>query len=476
MPVVIPVRMHFNTQDLWFDPAESGAAAGDHVIVTTERGTEFGLATDDPFEVETEELRAELKPVLRIATDEDIAKAEELAERGDDAMSVFRSLVKKSGLDMKPVGVEFLFGGEKVIFYFAAEDRVDFRELVRELASHFHQRVDMRQIGVRDEARLMGGYAPCGQILCCVRFGSDFEPVSIRMAKEQDLPLKSAKISGVCGRLMCCLRYEFDAYRDFKQRAPKKNALIDTPLGIAKVVEHNTPRETLVLRLENGKTFTVALKDMTCSENCYRRCAEQHIPLRPDTVERSVLEEIGTPDIAMMLAELDRSVEEALGPVEPESPRSAGPSEFAKAPQGRERTAERTSERPAERAGERKSARSTDQSGERAAERKNEPQTTRHTRRHHSTNEATQKVVEQRSARTRQNTSGTKAGTQNSSASSSTASSSSGISEQTSATVRRHNNRYTSQNTGQTSGSSSSTSDGRTRRRRPGDRGGQIDQ
>ena len=308
MPTVIPVRMHFSTQDLWFNPKQTGAAAGDHVVVSTERGTEFGLATADPFDVPQAEVKGkELKPVLRVATEEDVARAEELAERGDEAMRTFRQLVKASGLDMKPVGVEFLFGGEKAVFYFAAEDRVDFRDLVRELASAFHQRVDMRQIGVRDEARLVGGYAPCGQELCCVRFGGDFEPVSIRMAKEQDLPLNSSKISGVCGRLMCCLRYEFEAYRDFKQRAPKKNALIDTPLGKAKIVEYNTPRETLTLRLENGKSFTVALADMTCSEGCCKRAADQHIPLRPDTVTREALEQLGTPDIIMQLADLDRA-------------------------------------------------------------------------------------------------------------------------------------------------------------------------
>ena len=123
----------------------------------------------------------------------------------------------------------------------AAEERIDFRDLVRDLAGKFRQRVDMRQIGVRDEVRLVGGYAPCGQELCCAGLGGKFEPVSIRMAKEQDLPLNSAKISGMCGRLMCCLRYEFEAYRDFKSRAPKRNAVIDTPLGKAKIVEYNTP-------------------------------------------------------------------------------------------------------------------------------------------------------------------------------------------------------------------------------------------
>ena len=313
MPTVVPVRMHFNVMDLWFNPRQTGAQKGDHVVVTTERGTEFGLVTADAFEVPKDELKGDLKSVLRIATDEDVKRAEELAVRGDEAMPVFRQLVKESGLDMKPVGVEFLFGGEKAVFYFAAEDRVDFRDLVRDLASYFKQRVDMRQIGVRDEARLVGGYGPCGQELCCVRFGGEFEPVSIRMAKEQDLALNSSKISGVCGRLMCCLRYEFEAYRDFKQRAPKKNALIDTPLGKAKIVEYNTPRETLTLRLENGKSFVVALADMTCSEGCCKRAAEQHIPLRPDTVTREALEELGTPDIIMQLANLDRANGDGAG-------------------------------------------------------------------------------------------------------------------------------------------------------------------
>ncbi len=315
MPTVIPVRMHFSAQDLWFKPGNTGARAGDHVIVNTERGTEFGLATADPFSVPDSECKGkgELKSVVRVATDSDIARAEKLAAQGEEAMPTFRKLVKESDLDIKPVGVEFLFGGEKAVFYFAAEDRVDFRDLVRDLAGAFHQRVDMRQIGVRDEARLAGGYAPCGQELCCVRFGGQFEPVSIRMAKEQDLPLNSSKISGVCGRLMCCLRYEFEAYRDFKQRAPKKNNLIDTPLGKAKIVEYNTPKETLLLRLENGKSFTIALKDMTCSEGCCKRAKEQNIPLRPDTVTREALEALGTAEIAMQLAELDRKNGEGDG-------------------------------------------------------------------------------------------------------------------------------------------------------------------
>jgi hypothetical protein len=179
-------------------------------------------------------------------------------------MRVYRQLIEEHKLDMKPVDVEYLFGGDKVIFYFVAEERVDFRELVRELASHFKVRIDMRQVGVRDEARMVGGLGHCGQQLCCVRFAGDFQPVSIRMAKEQDLPLNPLKISGLCGRLMCCLRYEYEAYKDFKSRAPKRGAKIETPGGEGKVTGHNTPRETVQIRLAEGGSLSVPLEQVEC--------------------------------------------------------------------------------------------------------------------------------------------------------------------------------------------------------------------
>lgn len=306
MPVVVPVKFAFAARELWFDPQSLDLVEGDYAICQTERGREIGLVTADPFEVETDELAAPLKPVLRLADDADLDRADELADAGEDAMSDFRRLIAKNDLDMKPVGVEFLFGGEKAVFYFAAEDRVDFRQLVKDLSSFFHIRVDMRQIGVRDETRLQGGFATCGQELCCTRFGGNFEPVSIRMAKEQDLPLNSAKISGMCGRLMCCLRYEFEAYKDFKSRAPKKKTLIDTPLGKARIMEYNTPREQLVLRLESGKVFRVDLSDMGCTSENKKRCESQGCHARPDCVSRSVLERLESPDLQLALMELDR--------------------------------------------------------------------------------------------------------------------------------------------------------------------------
>ena len=309
MPTVLPVKFTYATHDLWFDPAETGAQEGDHVICSTARGTEIGLATHDAFEVSEEEITetgGALQSVLRVATEVDLNHADELACKGEAAMPTFRRLVQESELDMKPVGVEYLFGGERVVCYFSAEERVDFRGLVRQLAHELQGKIDMRQIGVREEAAIVGGYAHCGQELCCARFGHQFEPVSIRMAKEQDLPLNSTKISGVCGRLMCCLRYEFEAYRDFKQRAPKKNALIDTPLGKAKIIEYDTPKEQLNLRLENGKHLRVNLADMKASDAARKKSEDLGCPCRPDTVTRDVLERMESPDVQMALAEIDR--------------------------------------------------------------------------------------------------------------------------------------------------------------------------
>ncbi len=260
MPLVVPVKFTYASRDLWFDPQDLDILEADYAICSTERGTEIGLVTADPFEVPQDEIGQPLKPVLRVASDIDLQLADDLAIQGDEAMVDFRRLVKELDLEMKPVGVEYLFGG----------------------------------------------YAQCGQELCCTRFGGQFEPVSIRMAKEQDLPLNSSKISGVCGRLMCCLRYEFEAYKDFKSRAPKKKTLIDTPLGKARIQEYDTPREQLVLRLENGKVFKVNLADMTCSEGCKKKAAEQGCNCRPDCVTRDVLERIESPEMRLALMGLDR--------------------------------------------------------------------------------------------------------------------------------------------------------------------------
>lgn len=261
---IAPINLYYNPKTLWFDAGDLDVRAGDGVIVSTARGTEFGRAAHDVFdadEAQIKKLKSPLKPVKRIATDEDEARAAELEAKSREALPVFKEMAAEGNGDMHPVSVEYLFEGDKAIFYFEADERVDFRELVRKLAAHFRVRIDMRQIGVRDEARMVGGLGHCGQELCCKRLGGEFCPVSIRMAKEQDLSLNPQKISGVCGRLMCCLRYEFDAYKDFKSRAPKQNATVETPDGPAKVVDLDVPREIVSLKIMGEKPVKVPLAD-----------------------------------------------------------------------------------------------------------------------------------------------------------------------------------------------------------------------
>lgn len=268
MAHITPVKLPSSSKTLWFDSNDIDAAKGDDVIVQTARGTEYGTVFAAPFEATPEQLsslKSALKPVVRLATGEDARKVDELAQRARDMMPEYRALVQEEGLAMRPVSIEILFDGDKAVFYFEADDRVDFRELVRKLASRFKIRVDMRQIGPRDEARMVGGIGHCGQELCCKRLGGEFCPVSIRMAKEQDLSLNPQKISGICGRLMCCLRYEYDAYKDFKSRAPKMGAKIKTPEGEGKVISLDVPKEVVTIQIDADKKIKVPLRDMSKS-------------------------------------------------------------------------------------------------------------------------------------------------------------------------------------------------------------------
>lgn len=298
MPTVVGVRLRFS-KTLWFDPNGLEPLPGDLVIVSTDRGEDVGTVIHGNHEVATEDLSAPLKPVLRFPTEEDVSRLREMAEKEAEALPVFRELIERHRLDMKPVGVEYLMSGDRIIFYFSAEERVDFRDLVRELASRFQARIDMRQIGVRDEARAVGGIGHCGQMLCCVRFGGEFQPVSIRMAKEQDLPLNPLKISGLCGRLMCCLRYEFDAYKDFKSRAPKRGAMIDTPRGDAKVADLNTPRELIRLRFGDGSDATIPLESMHCGKGGSCPCSVSAEVLDEATGAQAVVAVGATPDLTV---------------------------------------------------------------------------------------------------------------------------------------------------------------------------------
>ena len=288
MARITPVKLPSSSKALWFDSNDIDAAKGDAVVVLTARGNEFGTVAEAPFEATPEQissLKSPLKPVCRLATEEDVQLAKDLQQRGLDAMPAYRELVEEEGLEMRPISVEFLFDGDKAVFYFESDDRVDFRELVRKLASRFKVRVDMRQIGVRDEARMVGGLGHCGQELCCKRLGGEFCPVSIRMAKEQNLSLNPQKISGICGRLMCCLRYEYDAYKDFKSRAPKVGAQVSTPDGMGKVVTLDVPKEIVTIQVADDKKIKVPLSDMSKSsqENA-----------RPDMVDAEAWERATT--------------------------------------------------------------------------------------------------------------------------------------------------------------------------------------
>ncbi len=283
MPTVVGVKLRNAPKAVLFDSFGTDPRLEDLVIVSTDRGNEVGTVVSEQKDITDEEAPHELRDVVRVVTPDDRRIIDDLKAKEAAAMPLYRRLVAKHKLEMKPIDVEYLFDAGKVVFYFVAEERVDFRELVRDLASEFHARIDMRQVGVRDEARMVGGLGHCGEQLCCVRFGGEFQPVSIRMAKEQDLPLNPLKISGLCGRLMCCLRYEYEAYKDFKGRAPKRGAMITLPDGKeAKVIEFNTPKETVTLRLpEGGGTVTIPLTGFECGKGGSCPCALGADALRP---------------------------------------------------------------------------------------------------------------------------------------------------------------------------------------------------
>jgi cell fate regulator YaaT (PSP1 superfamily) len=221
---VVGVRFKEAGKVYYFDPGELDLKPGNAVIVETARGVEFGEIVVGPKLVPDDQIVAPLKKVIRVATAEDHRQVAENQKKARRAFDVGLAKIAAHGLPMKLIDVEYTFDNNKIIFYFTAEGRVDFRELVRDLASVFRTRIELRQIGVRDEAKMLGGLGPCGRSLCCATFLGDFEPVSIRMAKEQNLSLNPTKISGICGRLMCCLKYECTAYHGARDETPDAEA------------------------------------------------------------------------------------------------------------------------------------------------------------------------------------------------------------------------------------------------------------
>ena len=263
-PTVTVVDVHFRSggKNYYFDPRDLPIETGDHLIIETAQGMEFGYCSAGAHAVSAREIVPPLRAVIRIATEKDEQLLAELRQREKKAFATCQDKIAAMGLDMQLVSAECAFDGSKILFFFTADGRVDFRELVKSLASVFRTRIELRQIGVRDKAKMVGGLGACGRPFCCTEFLNDFQPVSIKMAKTQNLSLNPTKISGTCGRLMCCLKYEQDAYEDLLKTAPKNESFVDTPDGRGTVTDVNLLRQCVKVRMED------APDTVKCFHNC----------------------------------------------------------------------------------------------------------------------------------------------------------------------------------------------------------------
>ncbi len=248
---VVDIQFRPGQKVYFFDPAGDSFSVGDHVIMDTARGAEFGLCTGANHTIPAKDVVAPLRKILRKATEHDEKVNAENRNRERRAYEICMQKIQHHGLDMQLVSAECAFDGSKILFYFTADERVDFRELVKDLAGVFHTRIELRQIGVRDKAKMVGGFGICGRPFCCTSFLDDFQPVSIKMAKTQNLSLNPTKISGTCGRLMCCLKYEQDTYESLIRSSPKPESFVDTPDGRGTVVEADILRQRVKVQMEN---------------------------------------------------------------------------------------------------------------------------------------------------------------------------------------------------------------------------------
>ena len=248
---VVDIQFRPGQKVYYFDPAGHDLKAGDHVIIDTARGPEYGFCTAGNHTISAKDIVSPLRPVIRIANEQDEKAAAENQAKEKKAFEFCMKEIAAQKLDMQLVSAECAFDGSRILFFFTADERVDFRELVKTLASTFHTRIELRQIGVRDKAKMVGGLGICGRPFCCASFLDDFQPVSIKMAKTQNLSLNPTKISGTCGRLMCCLKYEQDAYEDLLRTAPKAESFVDTPEGRGTVVEIDLLRQRVKVKMED---------------------------------------------------------------------------------------------------------------------------------------------------------------------------------------------------------------------------------
>ena len=277
MTEVISVKFKDGGRAYYFDPDGITVNVGDSVIVGTQNGNEFGTVSEANHTVDDATIVKPLRKMLRKATERDFKKLEENKKKEAEAFKICEELIIYHKLDMKLVEVEYSFDANKIVFFFTSDGRVDFRELVKDLAARFHTRIELRQIGVRDEARMLGGLGICGQPYCCKRFLTDFQPVSIKMAKEQGLSLNPTKISGSCGRLMCCLKYEQDAYEYLNSLTPNVGATVKTADGLAVVTDVNLITGNLLVKLTDSDSmpFKVHRDDVKLVSRFKKRPKEQ---------------------------------------------------------------------------------------------------------------------------------------------------------------------------------------------------------
>lgn len=263
MPEVVGIRFRGAGKVYYFDPTGfEDLKVGTYVVVDTARGEDVGQVVIAPRQVADDEVVGQLKGILRRAEPWDLLQMQQVRDREEQALEKCRQKIAEHDLPMKVIKAEYSFDGSRLVFYFTAEKRVDFRKLVRELAKTFRSRIELKQVGVRDEAKMIGDLGRCGRPLCCASFLCEFNPVSIKMAKQQDLPLSPMEISGLCGRLLCCLAYENDYYVEVKARLPKVGDVVVTPLGSGKVTGINVLKETLSVELDSEATIEIAAKEL----------------------------------------------------------------------------------------------------------------------------------------------------------------------------------------------------------------------
>ncbi|WP_027623575.1 PSP1 domain-containing protein [Clostridium lundense] len=297
MVKVVGVRFKKAGKIYYFAPGDLNINKGDSVIVETARGVEFGECVIGIKEIGEDEIVSPLKSVIRRATEEDIQKHLENKNKQEEAFAICLEKIQQHNLQMKLIDVEYTFDNNKVIFYFTADGRVDFRELVKDLAAIFRTRIELRQIGVRDEAKMIGGLGPCGRAMCCSTYLGDFAPVSIKMAKEQNLSLNPTKISGICGRLMCCLNFEQETYEEIRKRLPKVGSIIRTEYGDGEVISNSAVKECVKAKIKvlNGEEIIkeVPIEELSLVSGSYEGIVnEDDIKIEIDEEDEAIIKEL----------------------------------------------------------------------------------------------------------------------------------------------------------------------------------------